>query len=232
MGFAKMPLEALTDGRLSAPDLRVLGALVYLSKDAESFTAPREEVSRRTGLAPNRVSEATARLERFGWLAKRGKGGRSRSSEFSIAIPETLREPGSVSDGKPSGQQGAFNPETLREPGSKTLREPGRGNKKRDSVDKEKERGRKETRPTCPIPSDFRPDEKSRQWIESFGLTTEDAKPAIHEFVSYWSGIGTRRADWQATFRNNPAVKSTLLQIKREARRFERPCLVMDGKPY
>ena len=63
-------------------------------------------------------------------------------------------------------------------------------------------------------PADFQPDQKSTAWIESFGVTLEDADPAIHEFAAYWSERSTRRADWQATFRKSGKVEGFLLNLK------------------
>jgi hypothetical protein len=64
---------------------------------------------------------------------------------------------------------------------------------------------------------DFQPDEKSVAWIESFGVTLDDAKPAIHEFAAYWSERSTKRADWQATFRKSGKVEGFLLKLKQRA---------------
>jgi hypothetical protein len=66
-------------------------------------------------------------------------------------------------------------------------------------------------------PADFEPDQKSVEWIESFGVSLEDATPAIREFTAYWSERSTKRADWQAVFRKNGKVEGFLLSLKHRA---------------
>lgn len=68
-------------------------------------------------------------------------------------------------------------------------------------------------KPVTRIPDDWEPDAASREWIESFGVTVEQAKPAIIEFCTYWQGRSQKRADWQLAFRRNGRVESTLLRI-------------------
>ncbi|WP_363168384.1 DnaT-like ssDNA-binding domain-containing protein [uncultured Lamprocystis sp.] len=63
-------------------------------------------------------------------------------------------------------------------------------------------------------PSDWEPDNRSREWIESFGVTVEAARPAVLEFRDYWSGRTTKRADWQATFRRNGKVEGSLIRLR------------------
>ncbi len=93
------------------------------------------------------------------------------------------------------------------EPGNESRRirqiEPSEGT----GVRADKKRRPRAT-PVC-CPSDWQPDAKTRAWIEAFGVPFDTAKPAVAEFVGYWSERTTKRADWQQTFRRNGKVEAT-----------------------
>jgi hypothetical protein len=59
----------------------------------------------------------------------------------------------------------------------------------------------------------WQPDQESIEWIQSFGVTLEQAKPTILEFINYWTKRTTRRKGWDKTFRNSGPVQASLLRI-------------------
>ena len=96
--FSKMPMEAFRDSRLSSRDMRILG-LLYAFANREGRCWPsRQQLSRLSGLPVNRVSTATSRLVLFGWLTKKGNGGRSRACRYQLHISETVREAVTVTE--------------------------------------------------------------------------------------------------------------------------------------
>ena len=73
--------------------------------------------------------------------------------------------------------------------------------------------GRKRQPPTR-IPADWQPDEASRQWIRDFGVSDDEARPIVTEFVTYWQKRTQTRADWGQTFRRNGRVENSLGKIR------------------
>lgn len=87
--FSKMPVQALSDSRLSLRDLRVLGALYAFDNGTNRCWPSRDELAEMTGLRATRISESTTRLESFGWIKKEGKGGRSSACRYLLTVPES-----------------------------------------------------------------------------------------------------------------------------------------------
>lgn len=74
--------------------------------------------------------------------------------------------------------------------------------------------GRKRPPVTC-IPVDWQPDEASRKWIASFGVSDTESLPVITEFVSYWrQKENGKKADWGLAFRRNTRAESSLIKLK------------------
>lgn len=65
------------------------------------------------------------------------------------------------------------------------------------------------------INPDWQPNAKSVEWVKTYGVTLEQAKPLVMNFVDYWLQTTTRRKDWNRSFRQNGIVQSGLLRIKK-----------------
>ncbi len=88
--FAKVPLEALSDKRLSPTEFRVLIALLSFADHDTGVAWPkRKAISERCGVDVSHISRATASLVRYGWLKKVGHGGRSSSCRYNVTLPFT-----------------------------------------------------------------------------------------------------------------------------------------------
>jgi len=111
--FSMIPVEVFRDARLSSRDMRVLGLLYAFSNTEGRCWPSRRLLSRLSGLPVGRVSTATSRLVRFGWLTKTGKGGRSRACRYQLHKPETELERVTVTKAG-----------TVPEPGTNTVTEP------------------------------------------------------------------------------------------------------------
>jgi DNA-binding MarR family transcriptional regulator len=85
-GFFCLPRALRHDDRLSHPDLRVLLALAsHVFQNNDVFPC-RESLYRLTGIGVSNISKRTRRLEKFGWLSKSGK--RGKSVTYSLRVPE------------------------------------------------------------------------------------------------------------------------------------------------
>lgn len=91
--FSIIPIEAAMDSRLSKNHYRVLIALLsFRSKSTNVVWPSRELLSERCGLPITRISEITSSLCELGWLEKSGKGGLSRSTRYTITVPNIAAE--------------------------------------------------------------------------------------------------------------------------------------------
>lgn len=98
----KLPIEALGDSRLTLRDLKVLGALyAHKNPKSDAIWPRRETISHLTGLRMDKVSTATTRLEKLGWLFKTGDGGRSKACRYRLKIPDNLSQNYNLSTGYP-----------------------------------------------------------------------------------------------------------------------------------
>jgi len=87
MKFAIVPMEAASDKRLNARDLRVLMALLHRANGLGGECSPsREDLASLTGLPVTRISEVTTRLEALGWVSKTGRGG--KRTVYEVHLPE------------------------------------------------------------------------------------------------------------------------------------------------
>lgn len=88
--WAKVPIEALQDQRLSATELRVLiGLLSFASPDGRLMYVKRQTLADRCNVHLSQVTRATAALARYGWLHKSGNGGKSRPASYQVTPPFT-----------------------------------------------------------------------------------------------------------------------------------------------
>lgn len=89
--FIKLPIEALSDARLSHRDLRVLMALYSFGANPGDVVWPsRETLSELSKLHWTHVSVSVKRLQEFGWILTK-KGGQQGNSY-------TLLKPGKVAE--------------------------------------------------------------------------------------------------------------------------------------
>ncbi len=91
--FAIVPAEVVMDTRLTLETMRVLVTLFSFRNKVTGLTFPsREAISERCGMHPSNISEATKKLVDLGWLSKDGKGGYSKTTKYTITIPEEVSE--------------------------------------------------------------------------------------------------------------------------------------------
>lgn len=103
--FSIVPVEAWSDKRLTLEQLRVLGAILsFCDKDRSAYPG-RKAISTRSGVHIANVSSATSALERLGWLSKKGKGGFSKPSFYTIHVPQTLADQATVAESATVAQQ-------------------------------------------------------------------------------------------------------------------------------
>jgi hypothetical protein len=87
--FTIVPNDIWLDPRLSKTDLRVLGAILsFRAKNTNIVWPSRAKIGERTGLPETKISVATGRLVRLGWLEKEGKGGFSKATRYLVKVPE------------------------------------------------------------------------------------------------------------------------------------------------
>ena len=87
--IAVIPMEVVQDKRLTLEQTRVLIALFsFRNKVTNTVWPSRKAISERTGMHPSNISSATTGLACLGWLTKEGAGGFSRSSRYTLVVPE------------------------------------------------------------------------------------------------------------------------------------------------
>ena len=123
--FAKMPIEAFLDHRLTLKQLRVLGALYSFADSKTGEAHPkREALAERCGMLPDNISRATSQLAELGWLKKVGGGGYGLPASYAITVPDLDRvEPYPKQTVKPKQNPIRIGQQTLSESDSKTLSE-------------------------------------------------------------------------------------------------------------
>lgn len=91
--FALVPIEVIKDKRLTLEQTRVLVALFsFRNKNTNTVWPSRAVIAERTGMHVSNISAATTELVSLGWLVKEGVGGYSKSTRYTITVPETLPE--------------------------------------------------------------------------------------------------------------------------------------------
>ncbi|MDD2729179.1 helix-turn-helix domain-containing protein [Malikia sp.] len=87
--FSLVPLEVIKDKRLTLWQVRVLVALFsFRNKNTDTVFPSRKAIAERSGMHPSNISAATTELVGLGWLTKEGAGGFSKSSRYTITVPD------------------------------------------------------------------------------------------------------------------------------------------------
>lgn len=83
--FAKVPVEAIQDKRLTGRQFKVLCALLSIADDGVGEVwAKRETIARRAGVHVSHVSACTTALAKLGWIEKHGEGGFSKPACYIV----------------------------------------------------------------------------------------------------------------------------------------------------
>jgi len=82
--FAKVPITALTDRRLSLRQLKVLCALFSFADNDGVCWPTKQTLSVRSSIHIKHISECTAALAALGWLSKTGQGGFSLPARYVL----------------------------------------------------------------------------------------------------------------------------------------------------
>lgn len=97
--FAFIPVEVIQDKRLTLEQTRVLIALFsFRGKTTNVVWPSRDAIASRTGMHISNISKATTALCDLGWLAKDGSGGFSKSTRYTISVPEIFDENETVAE--------------------------------------------------------------------------------------------------------------------------------------
>ena len=75
-----------------------------------------------------------------------------------------------------------------------------------NNVNKEKKEQKKSS--LSLIPEDFKVTEEMKSWFFEQGFMNIEIKTATDEFVDYWLGVGKKKKDWVATWRNGMRKKN------------------------
>lgn len=90
--FAVVPLEVIQDRRLTLEQTRVLVALFsFRNKVTNTVWPSRAAIAERTGMHPSNISSATTALVSLGWLQKEGTGGHSKSTRYTLCVPDLVK---------------------------------------------------------------------------------------------------------------------------------------------
>lgn len=90
--FAVVPLEVVQDRRLTLEQTRVLVALFsFRNKVTNTVWPSRAAIAERTGMHPSNISSATTALVNLGWLVKEGTGGFSKSTRYTLCVPDLVK---------------------------------------------------------------------------------------------------------------------------------------------
>ena len=83
--FARVPRTLLVADGITLRDFKVYTAILSFPANAHHERWPgREKIGELTGLPVKVVSRTTTHLQKLGWLAKQGDGGRSRTTRYVL----------------------------------------------------------------------------------------------------------------------------------------------------
>lgn len=159
--FAKVPIQAIQDSRLSKVQLRVLLAILSFSNNSEGKVWPkRQSLVDLCGYSTSMISTATSQLVKLGWVQKSGKGGFSQSCHYVVTVPDlqTVCESQTVCEPRTS---------TVRESQTSTVRESRRGNKQTNEQTNEQTKNKERLAPSCDYSAMF--DELWKTWPSGYG---------------------------------------------------------------
>lgn len=95
--FARVPIEALADPRLTHRDFRILAALL-LHADKDGHAHPKLEVlAQLTGVDLRHVRRTVSTLVDLGYVTRVGNGGQSTPNDYTVQVPKTRAETALVS---------------------------------------------------------------------------------------------------------------------------------------
>lgn len=200
--FSFLPIEVNLDPRLTLQDLRVLIALFSFRNKTTNVVWPsRSKLSERCRMDVTKISVATGRLEKFGWLTKEGKGGFSKSTKYELTVPEfdliTVTEQVTVTDSVTVTQQvtrGVTYPVTRGVTEQVTGKEL---TNELTNVTKSSKRGSR-------LPQGWLPSPELVAWAKA-QRPDLNLREVLESFTDYWNSVAGAKgvkADWNATFRN------------------------------
>lgn len=211
--FSIVPVEAWSDKRLTLEQLRVLGAILsFCDKDRSAYPG-RKAISTRSGVHIANVSSATSALERLGWLSKKGKGGFSKPSFYTIHVPQTLADQATVAESATVAQQATPMPladqatvaqqATVADQATSTVAQQARGKEltsEQTITTTQRNRGSR-------LSADWSLPKTWGEWaVQEFSdWTPERVRRVADQFRDYWiskAGKDAMKTDWQATWRN------------------------------
>ena len=235
-----VPIAVFMDHRLTANEIRVIGAILsFRNKDTGICAVKRETLAARCLLPLTKISTFTTSLMRKGWLVKEGSGGFSKASTYRITVPDlvTVTDTVTVTESVTT---------TVTESVTKTVTETVTRNEQssEQSIEQSKTssswnahealtedkqpggassggEGSHNGEPAKPvasakrkasIPSDWKPDERCLELLEEAGITREFSASLVGEFRLYWEERGDKRPGWSATFINHAKVQWTRQQ--------------------
>lgn len=202
-----MSLEALTvvlnhSKSKGAAKIVLMGIANHLGPDADEGAWPAQaRLSRYANITERGIRKAIDQLVELGELTvmeHAGKSsGRNKPNRYLITLscPETCDRSISHKDVLTTGTNdsddrnfspttGTFGHDDRNSSSSEPIREPVLRTSKKATA----------------IPANFLPESLGRD-IEQHKTT--DIHKALHEFIEYWTDAGTKRANWEATWRNN-----------------------------
>lgn len=219
-----IPNEVWADKRLTLKQMRVLGALFsFRGKNTDTVRPSRAKIAERSGMSVCHVSTATTELERLGWLRKDGKGGHSKSTRYTITVPElrdieTVSNSGTVPKGGTVPESGTGG---VPESGTR-LRVPESGTGKEQTIEQTSvgrarpiagkavtaDTGKKSSASKgSRLPADWQLPKAWGEWAlqEAPTWAPEQVRKVAERFRDYWIAKPGRegfKADWLATWRN------------------------------
>lgn len=209
--FSIMPVEAFMDDRLTKTDLRVLGAILsWRNKNTNLMWPKREKIAERCNLPLCKISTATTHLVALNWLEKEGDGGRSRSSQYKLTVPDilikTLTDLVTVTN---SVTVTDLVTETLTDSVTETVTDSVRGIKHKEEHKEEhktiladnSDSDRKDLKSVkAKIKADWMPSERCFELTAKAGIDKNFALGLVDEFILYWDERGDKRNGWDAAF--------------------------------
>lgn len=209
--FSIMPIEAFMDDRLTKTDLRVLGAILsWRNKNTNLMWPKREKIAERCNLPLCKISTSTTHLVALNWLEKEGDGGRSRSSQYKLTVPDilikTLTDSVTVTESVTVTKQVT---ETLTDSVTKTVTDSVRGIKHKEEQKEEQkvtlvdntDSAKKEAKQVkAKIKADWMPSDRCYELAFKAGIERSFVNGLIDEFILYWDERGDKRNGWDAAF--------------------------------
>ena len=220
--FIKLPIEAMTDARLSHRDLRVLMALYSFGANPGDVVWPsRESLCQVTRMKAPHVSVSISRLELFGWVSrKQASRGPNHYTLLCPTVTETVTsENPTVTDSVIHSYQNGNATVTKTVTAYRTDQEQtkeqttavqrardddkqpsgasggGEGPHKGDSA-------KPKTATATRMTDTWTPSEDCWRLVDKAGIPRTFADSVVGEFRMYWLDEGTRRKSWNATFLN------------------------------